>query len=136
MTLNERGTARIKLKTSATGWLSWTPSISNIPGKVRIAGTKNKNCRLIASREALTVLPMVCSIILLMVIHPTRGKVRHCKRSASEPYSITSGSVCRKKVISCSEKIHPAIAATSRMTLESLTQNQNPSLTRLNSLAP
>ena len=87
-----------------------------------MTGTKNRNCRDIASREALTVLPMVCSIILAMVIHPTSGKVSACRRSACEPYSMTRGSVLRKMPMRLGEKIQPHTAATSRTEVQNLTQ--------------
>ncbi len=49
-------------------------------------------CRDAARIVAGRVFPMVCIIMLFMVIHPFRTKVRHWNRRATVPMRITSGS--------------------------------------------
>ena len=91
---------------------------------------KNRPCREAASTVAGSVFPMVCIIMLFMTIQPLRTKVTHWKRRAAVPMRITSGS-SRKIPIRCPERIPHRMDANRRATVDTFTQNQNASFTRL-----
>ena len=71
------GTARTREPMSAADWQSSSPRSPISSERIHIAGMKNSPCRDSDRIVARTALPMVCSIILLMVVHEKVGKVIH-----------------------------------------------------------
>ena len=125
----------INEQTSATGWLHSIPSSPPKADRRNKAGTKNKNCRDMASNDAFKDSPIVCAIILQRTIQPVIGNVMHCNLRAAAPISITFGS-SRKISINCGANTNPATAKSSKTRKDDCTQNQKPLLTRSNRPAP
>lgn len=85
---------------------------------------------------ARTVMAMFCSSMLHMVDHAMSGKEMHCQRMVAAPMRMTSGSSARKMAMTCGAKIQPTTASSRSATVDTLTQNQNPRLTRSYLRAP
>ena len=97
---------------------------------------KNSPWRAEESSVARTGLRIVCSIMLLIMIHEPRGKVINCHFNAADPMETTSASPLRKSSITSGAKAIPVIVTVSRKINPTFTQNQNPYRTRLFSPAP
>ncbi len=100
------------------------------------AGTKKIPGRAAAKREAMKDIPMVCVIMLFIITHPERGKATHCIRRATVPMAITCKSSFRTTEKREPAKRKPEMPKKISTKVDTITQNQKASLTRLNFCAP
>ena len=93
------GIATNKDSTSAQAWAISTPVMPRNVGRIRIIGIKQIPFLAEAVIEALTPLPIDCSIMLLMTIAPDKGSVQAWNLRAATPTVIAAGSFEKPEIM-------------------------------------